>query len=230
VARFTSYQASRWILLGRLDDARRWASSFDASMQGDARLHKPGILTLARLRLVKGDPEAASLLLLRLLSIVERVGLAQDAIGIHILLALAQQGAHRSAQAERELRQALALAEPEGYRRIFLDEGAPLAALLETRLSGGAGGSYVRSLLADLRSAATRETGQLSPLVEPLTRREQEVVHLIAEGASNQEISEALVIALGTVKKHITTIFAKVGVTSRTQLLARARELGLLQL
>jgi LuxR family transcriptional regulator, maltose regulon positive regulatory protein len=170
-------------------------------------------------------------LLLQLLPIVERVGLMEDAIGIHLLLALAQQEAHRSAQSERELRQALALAEPEGYRRIFLDEGSPLEELLDRLHLGGAAGAYVRSLLADLRSlAAVREGSPLSPLVEPLTRRELEVLRLIAEGASNQEIAEALVIALGTVKKHITTIFAKVGVTSRTQLLARARDLGLLQL
>jgi LuxR family maltose regulon positive regulatory protein len=171
------------------------------------------------------------MLLLRLLSIVKRVGLAEDAIGIHILLALAHQTAHRSAPAERELRQALALAEPEGYRRLFLDEGAPMEALLESLHSGGTGSSYVRSLLADLRSsAASRESRSLSPLVDPLTRRELEVLRLIAEGASNQEIAETLVIALGTVKKHISTIFAKVEVTSRTQLLVRARDLGLLQL
>jgi LuxR family maltose regulon positive regulatory protein len=198
-------------------------------MEGDARQHTAGILTLARLRLVEGDPEAACLLLLQLLPIVERVGLTEDAIGIHILLALAEREAHRSAQAERELRQALALAEPEGYRRIFLDEGAPLQTLLETLHPGGAGDAYRRGLLADLR-AASRGSHTPSPLLEPLTRREQEVLRLIAEGASNQDIAEALVIALGTVKKHITTIFAKVGVTSRTQLLARARDLGLIQL
>ena len=76
---------------------------------------------------------------------------------------------------------------------------------------------------------ADRKSAGVTPALE-LTRREQEVLLLIAKGASNQEIAETLVIALGTVKKHVTTIFAKVGVTSRTQLLARASELGLVQL
>jgi LuxR family maltose regulon positive regulatory protein len=238
VARFTSFQASRWILLGRLDEAQHWADSFDAGIEGDARLHKPGILTLARLRLAQGAPDAARILLDQLLVIVDRAGLTEDKIHISILLALVLQAAHSSTKAEQALREALALAETEGYQRTFLDEGSTLASLLEVvASSSGTGARYAQILLADL-GQSTRPHHQnqhlshvaSSTLLEPLTRREQEVLGLIAEGASNQQIAEALVIALGTVKKHVTTIFAKLGVNSRTQLLARARELGLIQL
>ncbi|MGO8951138.1 MAG: LuxR C-terminal-related transcriptional regulator [Ktedonobacterales bacterium] len=230
VARFTSYQASRCILLGRWGDAERWADSFDARMEGDARLLRPGILTLARLRLAQGAPDSACDLLDQLLIIVERVGLGEDKIAISILLARAHHAAHRSSEALHALRRALALAEPEGYRRIFLDEGTAMACLLEVLVAEGVETGYTRALLADLpASAAATTLGRpATVLIEPLSRRELEVFRLIAKGASNQEIAETLMIALGTVKKHITTIFAKVGVTSRTQLLARARELNLI--
>jgi LuxR family transcriptional regulator, maltose regulon positive regulatory protein len=239
VARYTSYQASRWILLDRLDEAQHWADSFDAGMEGDARLHKPGILTLARLRLAQGAPDAARILLDQLLVIVERVGLAEDKIHINILLAQAHQAMHSSAQAEQALREALASAETEGYLRTFLDEGPTLASLLEVvASSSGTGARYARILLADLGLSTSPQQNQNQYLnhmapstpTPPLTRREQEVLGLIAKGASNQQIAETLVIAIGTVKKHVTTIFAKLGVNSRTQLLARARELGLIQL
>jgi LuxR family transcriptional regulator, maltose regulon positive regulatory protein len=238
-ARFTAYQASRWILLGRLDEAQHWADSFDAGMEGDAQLHKPGLLTLARLRLAQGAPDAARILLEQLLEIVERVGLTEDKIHIGILLALAHQAAHSSAKAAQALREALALAETEGYLRTFLDEGMALASILEVVAStSGTEARYAQVLLADLGLSASSHPNQKQllnhaaspPLFEPLTRREQEVLGLIAKGASNQQIAETLVIALGTVKKHVTTIFAKLGVNSRTQLLARARELGLTQL
>jgi LuxR family maltose regulon positive regulatory protein len=173
------------------------------------------------------------------LVIVERVGLSEDKIHISILLARVHQAAHSSAQAEQALREALALAETEGYLRTFLDEGTALASLLEVvASSSGTGTQYARLLLADLGLSTSSHQNQNQYLnhmasstpFEPLTRREQEVLSLIAKGASNQQIAETLVIALGTVKKHVTTIFAKLGVNSRTQLLARARELDLIQL
>ena len=229
VARFTSYQASRWIFLGQLNDAARWAEEFDASMEAESRLHRPGIVTLARLRLAEGAPERALALLKPLLALVEQVGLYGDKISICILLALAEHAAHQPAKSVAALRQALELGEPERYRRIFLDEGAPLGSLLEAFPRSGPAGVYARRLLADIRrERRLAERSAALVLTDPLTDREQEVLRLIAEGASNQEIAETLVIALGTVKKHISSIFGKVGVASRTQLLVQARELKLL--
>jgi LuxR family maltose regulon positive regulatory protein len=227
-ARFNAFRASRWILLGRLDDGEQWAAGFDSRMEGDALLHRPGILTLARLRIAEHAPDVARAVLEQLLAIVERVGLAEDEIALRIVLALAYQAASHTEKALASLQRALALAAPEGYRRFFLDEGPALTSLLKALKLVGQESMFARSLLADLHPAGSKPTGV--PPQPQLTRREQEVLVLIAKGASNQEIAETLVIALGTVKKHVTTIFAKVGVTSRTQLLARASELGLVQL
>ena len=228
VARFNAFRASRWILLGRLDEARQWATRYDADIDGDTLLHRPGILTLARLRLAEHAPDAARALLERLSAIVERVGFVEDEIALDIQLALAHRAEGHIEKAQPSLERALALAAPEGYRRIFLDEGPGITSLLEALSPRSKESIFARSLLADLHSIGRKPAGLL-PALE-LTRREQEVLLLIAKGASNQEIAETLVIALGTVKKHVTTIFAKVGVTSRTQLLARVRELELIQL
>jgi LuxR family maltose regulon positive regulatory protein len=141
---------------------------------------------------------------------------------------LAHQAESRTEKALASLQRALALAESEGYRRLFLDEGPAITPLLQALATVGKESAFARSLLADIHPASRKPAGTSPALA--LTRREQEVLFLIAKGASNQEIAETLVIALGTVKKHVTTIFAKAGVTSRTQLLARAREMGLLQL
>lgn len=127
------------------------------------------------------------------------------------------------------LERALALAEPEGYIRIFLEEGAPMAALLRRAQERGRRSDYIKKLLTHL-PAPTKD--RLAPrsteLIEPLTERELEILRLMGEGCSNQEIAGRLVITLHTVKKHSSNIFTKLGVNSRTQAVARARQLKLL--
>jgi LuxR family maltose regulon positive regulatory protein len=131
------------------------------------------------------------------------------------------------------LERALSLAEPEGFVRTFVDEGEPMARLLQQAAARGIAPDYVSRLLAVL---GARETDSASvpaspgaiSLVEPLTDRELEVLQLIGEGYSNQEIAEALVITLNTVKKHASGIYGKLGVHNRTQAVVRAQELGLL--
>jgi LuxR family maltose regulon positive regulatory protein len=128
------------------------------------------------------------------------------------------------------LGRALALAELERYVRIFLDEGPPVAGLLRRAGEQGVGSEYARELLALFPSAvgeAKMPSGSAGP-VEPLSERELEILHLIHEGCSNQEIARRLVITLYTVKKHNSNIYGKLGVHSRTQAIARARQLGLL--
>jgi LuxR family maltose regulon positive regulatory protein len=132
------------------------------------------------------------------------------------------------------LDEALASAEPGGFIRIFVDEGAPMARLLREALSRGVRPAYVRRLLAAFpldeaeraASPATRVAG--SRLAEPLSSRELEVLPLIAQGLSNQEIAARLYLSLHTVKAHARTIYAKLGVSSRTQAAARGRALGYL--
>jgi LuxR family maltose regulon positive regulatory protein len=129
----------------------------------------------------------------------------------------------RPAQALTVLKRALSLAEPEGYVRTFVDEGAPMAALLRHALSQGIARNYVNRLLS-----AFGEPAAVSPLVEPLTRCELEVLRLIADGLRNQEIADRLVISVATVKRHVTNIYGKLGVTRRIQAVAQAQEPGLL--
>lgn len=131
------------------------------------------------------------------------------------------------------LERALSLAEPEGFVRTFVDEGAPMAGLLQQAAARGIAPNYVSRLLAVLGaeetgSAATPESSGAIPLIESLTARELEVLQLIGEGYSNQNIAQALVITLNTVKKHASSIYGKLGVHSRTQAVVRAQELGLL--
>ena len=161
-------------------------------------------------------------------------------------LALAAQGEERGALAA--LAEALALAAPEGYIRVFLDEGAPLAALFD-RLSptGRRAPSDAASLPAayldrlreafhpagsSARAAGRRAAAQVPApmpgLVQPLSERELEVLGLLAAGRSNREIAEELVVALDTVKKHVSHVLDKLGAANRTQAVAHARELGLL--
>jgi LuxR family transcriptional regulator, maltose regulon positive regulatory protein len=142
-------------------------------------------------------------------------------------------GARRNGRSDEEAGTGLALAEPEGYVRTFVDEGEPMSELLHRAASLGIAWDYASKLLvafdggAALLAAveATKDTGALS---EPLTERELEVLRLIAAGKSNRGIAQGLFVAVSTVKKHINNIYRKLEAHSRTQAVARARELNLL--
>jgi LuxR family maltose regulon positive regulatory protein len=139
-------------------------------------------------------------------------------------------------RAAQTLIDALALAEPGGFIRLFLDEGPPMARLLAATATQGIMPDYIELLLAAFAVEKQRgeetprhfDTAPAQPLVEPLSQRELEVLYLIAQGCSNQEISERLFVALDTVKGHNRKIFGKLQVQRRTEAVARARELGLL--
>jgi len=185
-------------------------------------------------------------LLDRLLADSKAKARLHSAIEILTLQALALQAQGDRSAALIVLEQALVLAEPKGYVRIFVDEGAPMAALLQEAHTRDRMPNYVTKLLAafpeQTRRHADKEMGNLSEvsvcvspslrvsqsLVEPLSEREREVLRLVAAGLSNQEIAARLIVGVSTVKKHINNIFGKLAVRSRTQALARARELNLL--
>ncbi len=126
---------------------------------------------------------------------------------------------------------ALTLAEPGGFIRIFVDEGLPMGQLLTEAAAHGMKPDYIGKLLADF-VAEGRTDGKksyLTPtqsLIEPLSERELEVLQLIAQGLSNQDISKRLFLALSTVKGHNQKIFEKLQVQRRTEAIVRARELG----
>ena len=154
-------------------------------------------------------------------------------IEILVLQARARQALGADAAARAALARALTLAEPEGYVRIFVDEGAALAALLGRAAAGGATQAYARRLLAAMGQAAEEAAPAPAapaarPLPEPLTERELEVLQHLAAGRSNQEIAARLVLALPTVKRHVGHILAKLEATSRGHAVARARELDLI--
>jgi len=125
--------------------------------------------------------------------------------------------------AQRMLAKALLDGEPDGYMRCFLDEGPRMAALLRSAASSGHSPAYVERLLT-----AFGQTLSTDKPIEALTERELDVLRLLSEGLTNVAIAKELVIAQSTVKTHINHIYAKLGVTQRTQAVARARELDLL--
>jgi LuxR family maltose regulon positive regulatory protein len=126
------------------------------------------------------------------------------------------------------LQQAVSLGEPGEYRRVFMDEGEPIARLL-ARLKPKDQGQqvYINSLLG-VASGEWHVAGAEQPLIEPLSKRELEILQLIADGLSNREIAQKLVLSLPTVKWHSSNIYGKLGVKNRTTAVAKARELGIL--
>jgi LuxR family maltose regulon positive regulatory protein len=191
-------------------------------------------LTRARVHLAQGDPTAALAVLEPYRRQMAEKAWADEELKAVVLLAVALDAHGEQAKAAQRLDEALTLAEPGGFIRIFVDEGAPMARLLREALSRGVRPEYVRRLLAAFpvddagraASPATRVGG--SRLAEPLSARELEVLPLIAEGLTNQEIAARLYLSLHTVKAHARNIYAKLGVSSRTQAVARGRALGFL--
>jgi LuxR family transcriptional regulator, maltose regulon positive regulatory protein len=191
-------------------------------------------LSQARVHLAQEDPSAALAVLEPYRRRVEERAWADALLETVILQALAVHAQGEKARAVELLGEALAMAEPNGFVRIFIDEGAPMARLLFEALSRGVRPAYVRQLLAALPadepaiSAAARTSATGSRLAEPLSRRELEVLPLLAEGLTNEEIAARLYLSLHTVKAHARNIYGKLGVGGRTQAAARARALGLL--
>ncbi len=191
-------------------------------------------LSQARVHLAQGDPSAALAVLEPYRRRVEERAWADEQLKTMILQAVAFDALGDRNKAVELLDAALAMAEPGGFVRIFLDEGAPMARLLREAGSRGVRPEYVRRLLAaypvdDARLATLPATSVAgSRLAEPLSSRELEVLPLIAKGLTNQEIAARLYLSLHTVKAHARNIYAKLGVNSRTKAVARGRTLGYL--
>jgi LuxR family maltose regulon positive regulatory protein len=167
---------------------------------------------------------------------VEDKGWQDERLKVLVLQAVALEAQSEKDQAVQLLGDALALAEPGGFIRTFVDEGLPMAHLLSEAATLGMMPDYIGKLLVAFEAevhksedtSARLPAPPAQPLIEPLSHRELEVLHLIAQGLSNQEISERLFLALDTVKRHNRKIFGKLQVQRRTEAVARARELGLL--
>ncbi len=197
-----------------------------------ARTHELPI-SQARVYLAQGDPSAALSLLSPFRRQMETNGWADELLKVMVLQAVALHELGDKDRAVQLLGEALALAEPGGFIRLFVDEGAPMAQLLLEAASLGVIPDYTGKLLAAFDAEVQKSQPQsglssVQPLIEPLSQRELEVLRLIAQGLSNHQISERLFLALDTVKGHNRRIYDKLQVQRRTEAIARARELGLL--
>ena len=155
-------------------------------------------------------------------------------IEILMLQALVFQKQGDMNQALDALKRSFALAEPEGFIRIFVDEGPSMAHLLYEALSKGISPNYIQRLLRAFpvdepeKVISPQPHESNSDLIEPLSEREIEVLQLISQGLSNREVGERLYLTLNTVKAHSRTIYSKLGVNNRTQAVSKARALGII--
>jgi LuxR family maltose regulon positive regulatory protein len=261
-----AWKARVWLAQGQLRAAQRWVQEAGLTPK-DALSYVREFehITLARVLMAEYAQEGSDAsnnhlrtamnLLERLLHAAEDAGRMGNVIEICLLLALAQQERGNTDGALAVLARALALAEPEGYGHIFVDEGAPMKQLLAAAAAQGIMPDYIGRLLTiqampaaappnpkDTRLYAPGQFGEplvaplvappvaplVAPLVEPLSARELEILELINQGLSNQEIGARLFLALSTVKGHNRNIFGKLQVQRRTEAVARARALGIL--
>ncbi len=183
----------------------------------------------ARVYLAQRDPSAALTVLRPLRKQAEAKGEADKYLKIIILQACAHHTNGETSEAIQLIREAMGLAEPNGFIRIFVDEGLPMAHLLSEAAAQGTMPNYVSKLLAVFEAEAQKD--DLSPsqqLVDPLSEREIEILNLIASGLKNKEIAEQLVISLNTVLYHNKNIYSKLGVNKRTLAVAKAKEINLI--
>jgi LuxR family maltose regulon positive regulatory protein len=237
-----------WLASGEMERALNWLREVAQPTSVQTAVHSPLAQEredVARIRILLAQKmPAEALSLLEPLQVnAEQQERWSHVIEMKVLQALAHSMRNEDQEAFTALTQAVHLAEPESYIRIFVDEGPVLATLLsrlrnQERKQGPT--SYLDALLAAFSSERTthqplppgaessRKRALEQPLVEPLSERELEVLYLVAQGDSNQEIADRLVIAVVTVKRHVTHIFEKLGVHTRVQAVARARAHGLL--
>ena len=228
------------IAQGKLAEAMDWVRDRRLSVDDDLDYAREfEHVTLARVLIARrersGDERAlhdAVRLIERLLTAAEEGGRTGSVVELLVLESLARRALGDVRGALRALGRALALAEPEGYRRVFVDEGGRMRELLRHAAARGLGGEYTRRVLAAFdepaRPAAPAAAIARADSVESLTARELEVLRLIAAGLRNQEIAAQLSITAATVKRHIANAYGKLGARHRTEALVRASALKLL--
>ena len=220
---------------GRLGEALDWARERGLSVEDDLSfLREFEHITLVRLLLAQYKRDlaeraihGATKLLERLRQAAEDAGRVRGVIEILVLQALAHQMQGDIPLALVPLERALMLAEPEGYIRLFVDEGAPMAILLEKAAQRGIIPTYTRQLLSAFSKAGDR-TSVKQQLTEPLSERELDVLRLLGTDLNGPEIARELMVSLNTMRTHTKNIYDKLGVNNRRAAVHRAEELDLL--
>jgi LuxR family maltose regulon positive regulatory protein len=223
----SALKARVWVAQGRLDQALEWTLRQGLSVADDlSYLREFEHITLGRLLLARhATPEAMGLLegLLRAADDGARTG---SVIEILVLQAMGYQMQGDIEAALVPMERALTLAEPEGYVRIFVDEGPPILALLEAAAKRRIAPEYVGQLLAAFGKRENR-TPVTQLLMEPVSGRELDVLRLLGTDLDGPDIARNLVVSLNTVRTHTRNIYAKLGVNNRRAAVRRARELDL---
>jgi LuxR family maltose regulon positive regulatory protein len=222
---------------GRWADALGWARDRGLSVDDDVSyLREFEHVTLARALLARSRSEPGEPSLDRTLGLLGRLLHAAEAgdrtgsvIEILVLQALGQQVRGDVPAALVPLGRALTLAEPEGYRRVFLDEGSPMAGLLRAAAEQGVATDYVRRLLAVFGDIQPARSTSSASQIEPLSGRELDVLRLLRTDLGGPDIARELVVSLNTVRTHTKNIYAKLGVNNRRAAVRRAEELKLLR-
>ncbi|PKO16118.1 MAG: hypothetical protein CVU39_08820 [Chloroflexi bacterium HGW-Chloroflexi-10] len=203
--------------------ATQWAAEYQ-SVRAALQLEFAD-LTLARVLQATGELDLLPSILHPILEKSNAAGRMQTSIEVMLLLALFHQSKKESQSAQDWLGKALQLAAPEGYSRIFLDEGKPMLDLLPKARHFAP--ELVDSLIGVSQYEGKSNTAPLEQLLAPLSEQELRVLNLIVAGKSNQEIAEVLFISVGTTKWHVHNVLQKLGVNNRPQAIALARELGI---
>jgi len=232
ISRFERFQIELWLAQSRLRSAGNWADNVLRAGAVQRRLeHETAQLAVARVWIVKGNAQSLERAL-TLLEHLHQAAKAEGRTGICIEVLALQSLAHWKCREQEEamttLENALRLAEPEGYLRLFVDLGLLMARLLQEAHSRMMLPDYTGKLLAIFGGDSAFPTPINDSLLEPLTPREQEILQLIAAGMTNQEIARQLVVSPETIKKHSGSIYGKLGVRNRTEAVVRAREMDLL--
>jgi LuxR family maltose regulon positive regulatory protein len=222
-------RARMWVSAGRLTEVEDWIEVSNLRLDGElSYLQENDYITFVRLLIARKNYRDAESLIARLLEFSGKAERNSRVLELMILQSIVKQEQGNTAQAEEVFIRALKMAEPQGYHRLFLDDGDAIASLLYQVISNHDNSVYAERLLKALGSQ--KEPGGDSPetLIEPLSEREIDILTCLAEGLSNREIAHRLTISLSTVKTHTRNIYNKLGVNSRTQAIAQARAWGII--
>jgi len=218
-----AYTASLQLLTGQEGLAKQWAAEYQTVRDGQS--HELADLTLVRFLLKTGERKKIPSVLNPLIKQKQAQGQVRTAIESMILMALFHRAEKDIPTAVDWLSQALGLAAPEGFIRIFLDDREALLDLLPKARQTAP--ELVDAIMGIKQAGSDSHPSPLDQLIDPLSEQELRILKLLAAGKSNQEIADEFVISVGTAKWHVHNILQKLGVSNRSQVIVRAKELGI---